>query len=158
MKKTIEIVKKIKGEVFGGAKIPHGISNPVLRLYNEKLYIAFFVYTFNKDNISKNEYQRPLSWVLADISDGAIIKEFECKLYDFSDESFDEVYSFTDSSHDKPDIEYITAVYSLLDAIRTEYIENNNINLNEYNNYIESIKSITPLSYRVFYDELNGVE
>ena len=48
---------------LGGVKVPHSISNPVIRRLDDGKYaIALFVYTFNREQIQSGKANRPLEW------------------------------------------------------------------------------------------------
>lgn len=156
MESISNIVRNIRGKVLGGAKVPHGISNPVLRNVNGTIYISFFVYLYSKENLLQNKYGRPSSWVIADIESGEIIKEFDCRNNDFSSEAFGTLYDFNDSEHIIPTKETIIENYELFDTIRRD-IKDNNDYISSYKKYFDSIISMTPVEYRCFYKELNGI-
>lgn len=50
-----KIVSTLNGKALGGAKIPHSVSNPVLRVVDDVPYIAAFVYIYNRENIQQNK-------------------------------------------------------------------------------------------------------
>ena len=150
-------VSQLNAKALGGAKIPHCVSNPVLRKEGESLYIAAFVYTYNRDNIQQNKMPRPIHWMIADIITGDLVKEYDCRDNDFSDAGFEILYDLNDSSVKKPSREDFAEIYSLFDTIRNEYINNGSFDAKAYGCYLDRILEITPTSYRKFYQELSNV-
>ena len=61
---TREVVSNVKGKVLGGAKVPHQCSMPVLRMVDQKLYLAFYVQFYNREQIQKQLLQRPSEWYI----------------------------------------------------------------------------------------------
>ena len=87
-----DLNRKAQQAALHGAKTPHGISNPVIRMEGEKYYAAYFVYTYGKDNLSSNKYPRPAEWILADLDSGEIAAVYESNEKDFSDQKTDKLY------------------------------------------------------------------
>ena len=150
------IVSKLNAKALGGAKIPHGISNPVLRMTADSLYIAVFVYTYKRENLQQNKMPRPIHWMIADIITGDPVNEFDCRQNDFSNAEFGELYDLNDLSVKKPSREDIAEIYSLLDSVRTEFINTGKLNAENYRRYLDRILEITPTAYRKFYQELSN--
>ena len=71
-----KIVSTLNGKALGGAKIPHSVSNPVLRVVDDVPYIAAFVYIYNRENIQQNKMPRPVHWIVADLASGDVVNEF----------------------------------------------------------------------------------
>ena len=151
------VVMKMNAKALGGAKIPHSLSNPVLRTENNKIYIAVFVYTYGRENLQQKKMPRPIHWIIADIETGEPVQEFDCREKDFSAAEFDGLYDLQDPDVKRPSREDIAAIYALLDSIRTEYLEQGVCNIEAYGRYLESILEITPASYRRFYRELSNL-
>ncbi len=151
------VVSKLKGGALGGAKIPHGLSNPVLRVMEGNLYIAVFVYIYNRENLQLNRMPRPIHWIIADISTGDIIKEFDCRINDFSRAAYENLYDLNDQSLKKPTRDDFAEIYSLLDSVRMEYLESGKCDYETYGQYLDRILEITPRSYRQFYQELSNL-
>lgn len=150
-----ELNEKIQGEVFGGAKVPHGISNPVIHRENDQYYIAYFVYTYDKKNIESGAYQRPIQWILVDMKEGNIVFTYDCKNKDFSEQRFDKLYSLNDPTVKRPDESYFGVMDSLFDTVRASIAFADSIDMASYKAYLNSLMAITPGEYRVFYRELS---
>lgn len=74
MKDIRTIIRELGRVILDGAKVPHTLSNPVMRKENGKWYIAFFVTFYNKWNWDKLKMPRPAYWALVDVETGELIK------------------------------------------------------------------------------------
>lgn len=156
MMQTInEINKKAKKYIFGDIKIPNGISNPVLHSEDGKMYIAYFGYTYSKQNIVENRYSRPIRWILIDIETGELKKIFDCPEKDFSKQASDKLYSLNDPNVKKGTEDYFSVMDTLFDTARASIIYGNVLDKATYQAYLNSLYAITPQEYRVFYKELS---
>lgn len=155
MTDTKTIVAKLNAAALGGAKIPHCVSNPVIRTDDKGSYIAAFIYTYGKQNLQTNTMPRPIHWIIADIETGNVIKEFDCKEKDFSTACFDELFDLNDPSVKRPTRDDFAWFYSLFDSLRDAYISGKEVSELE-KEYMNCIFEITPLSYRRFYRELSN--
>ena len=70
------IIRELGRVILDGAKVPHILSNPVMRKENGKWYIAFFVTFYNKWNWDKLKMPRPSYWALVDVETGELIKRY----------------------------------------------------------------------------------
>lgn len=152
--KTITSI--LNRKALGGAKIPHSVSNPVLRVVDNSLYIAAFVYTYNRENLQQNKMPRPVRWIISDINSGDIIKEFDCREDDYTDASFGELYDLNDPGVKRPTKEDFVEIYALFDSVRTDYVEKGVRDTETYKKYFDKILEITPSSYRKFYIDLSN--
>ena len=151
------IVSNLNRNALGGAKIPHCVSNPVLRMENEKLHIAAFVYTYNRENLQSNQMSRPIHWILADIESGEIVNEFDCRSVDFSNAEFDTTYDLNDSTVNRPSREEFEQIYKLFDEIRNECTATGLEMVDKYFDYLNRILEVTPSNYQRFYKELSNI-
>ena len=151
------VVSKLNRTALGGAKIPHCVSNPVLRLENEKLYIAAFVYTYNRENMQSNKMPRPIHWILADVETGDVFQEYDCRSKDFSNAKFDVLFDLNDSNVKRPSREDFEEIYALFDEIRKDSTENDSQIIDKYYEYLNRILEITPSNYQRFYKELSNL-
>ena len=150
------VVSKLNAMALGSAKIPHGISNPVLRIEEGEVYIAAFVYVYKRENLQQKTMPRPIHWILADMETGDIVNEFDCRQKDFSAAGFGDLYDLNDSGVKKPTREDFAEIYSLFDSVRSEYLNTGRINADRYIEYFNRIMEVTPGSYRKFYCELSN--
>ena len=150
-----EVNKKVKPLLFSGAKIPHGISNPVIRKEEGEFVIAYFGYLYNKQNLLTNKYSRPVQWMLVDIETGELIKTYSCIKNDFSKEPNDKMYSLDDPTVKKPTSEFFDVMDHLFDTVRASLIFGKAMDMESYKAYMNSLMAITPTEYRVFYKELS---
>ncbi|MCH5191705.1 MAG: hypothetical protein J1F23_06020 [Oscillospiraceae bacterium] len=151
------VVSNLNRNALGGTKIPHAVSNSVLRQENEKIYIAAFVYTYNRENLQSNKMPRPTQWLLADIESGEIIKEYDCRSKDFSDAEFDTLYDLNDPNVKRPSREDFVEIYTLFDDIRNEITKNDLQMVDKYHDYLNRILEITPSNYQRFYKDLSNL-
>lgn len=150
-----EINRKAKRFIFGDIKIPSGISNPVLYSEDGKFYIAYFGYTFSKQNMTENRYSRPSRWILVDVETGELFKMFDCTEKDFSTQVFDKLYSLNDPKVKKGTEDYFKVMDMLFDTVRASVIYGNTFDNSTYQAYLNNLYAITPQEYRVFYKELS---
>lgn len=150
-----EINRKAKRFIFGDIKIPSGISNPVLYSEDGKFYIAYFGYTFSKQNMTENRYSRPSRWILVDVETGELFKMFDCTEKDFSTQVFDKLYSLNDPKVKKGTEDYFKVMDMLFDTARASVIYGNTFDNSTYQAYLNNLYAITPQEYRVFYKELS---
>jgi len=148
------IYKNIYPLALGGRKVPHGVSNPVLRDRNGQLCMAFFVYTYTRDDLEKGMVRRPGSWMIADPVNGKLLEEISCGTEDFSNASKEERYS-TDNPNGPKSREFFSETYRLLDAVRQEYSKTGKLDKETYRQYLETVLQAVPPAYHRFYRELS---
>jgi len=149
------VVSKLNAAALGGAKIPHCVSNPVIRTDGEGSYIAAFIYTYGKENLQSNTMPRPIHWMIADIETGDVIKEYDCHEKDFSLARFDESFNLNDPLVKRPTRDDFARYYSMFDSLREAYLFGKDVSQLE-KEYMKCILEITPCSYRRFYKELSN--
>ena len=154
---AMDVYQKIRPLALGGVKIPHGISNPVLRKRDSRICIAFFVYTYTRGDLQNGAIRRPTSWITTDLVTGAILDRIQCADEDFSDASFTEYFSTNNPNAGKSTKEYYQSVYASLDSIRRTIIEKDSFPKDAYAEYIRSILEVVPPAYHRFYWELSNV-
>ena len=154
---TEEVVDLLDETILEGRKTPHSVSCPVLRKVDGKLYLAVFVFFYNKEQLQSAMIERPGMWVLADVTTGEIVKRFECKECDFSVAPYDKLYDV--SANDIADIsdDYWEHAYSLLDRVRRKYVSSGELDMSIYDQYLLKIFDTTPSEYKVFYKDLSDV-
>ncbi len=152
-----DIMTELNRKVLGGAKVPHQVSNPVLRSVDGKIMIANFIYLYGKVNIQENNMPRPTYWTLTEIESGNLIKEINCKVHDFSAQSFDSLYSLANNETERPTIKYFEDMDALFENARKCYLETGTIDHAGYDEYMKKLLAITPPAYRVFYEELSAI-
>lgn len=151
------VMSKLNAKVLGGAKIPHCVSNPVLRRSEGRIFISAFVYLYSRENLQNNKMPRPTHWLLADVETGDLEKEWDCRERDFSKANFEESYDLNDPFVKKPTKVDFVNMYSLIDTVREKYISQGVFDEIMYAEYLERILEITPLCYRRFYQELSDL-
>lgn len=150
-----DINKNARKIIFDDIKIPNGISNPVIREEDGVYYIAYFGYTYTKENLVEKKYKRPVRWILVDIESGKLIKTFDCSEKDFSLEKVNKLYSLDDPNVKKATADYFSIMDTLFDTTRASIIYGKEMDKASYKAYMNSLYAITPQEYRVFYKELS---
>lgn len=141
--------------ILNGAKIPHSVSQPVLRQEDGKWYLASFVFFYNREDIQIGMVNRPTVWALADLETGQLIREMQTKEREFSEASYDEKYSVRSDAEYDTSREYYDAAFAVLDTVREELLKTGNLNEEAYRNYMEKILANIPKAYQRFYRELS---
>lgn len=154
---TREIVKNVRGQVLGGAKVPHQCSMPVLRVMDGKLYLAFFVQFFNREQAQKQLLQRPAYWYIADIEKGTLERSINCSEEDFCTAPKDRLY-LRGSAQREGTQEDVARLYELLDAIRLHYLRDGIIDAFAYRDYLKLLFEILPKGQINFYKELSKLK
>lgn len=150
-----EINRKARPLVFNGVKVPHNVSNPVICEEDGKYYIAYFGFTYSKENLLSKNHNRPSRWILVDIETGELVKSYLCKDNDFSKQPSDVLYSLDDPDVRKPDAAYFKSMDYFFDIVRASIISGNPIDMANYKAYLSRLYLITPVRYRIFYKELS---
>jgi len=150
-----EINQKARQFMFDDEKIPHANSNPVLREEDGKICIAYFGYTYDRQNLAEKKFKRPTRWLLLDIETGEVIKRMNCGERDFSAEPFDKLYSLNDPGVVKPTEDYFSIMDTLFDTARASVIFAKRLDKANYQAYLKDLYAITPKEYRGFYKELS---
>ena len=148
------IFKSVYAKAMGGRKIPHGLSNPVLRYVDGKLAVAFFVYTYSKADLENKMIGRPCTWIVADLAEGKDLRAISCSVEDFSGAPKDGRYSMDNPKGGK-DKDFFSKAYSILDSVRNQYIKTGVLSEEEYETYLDMILETVPPEYHCFYRELS---
>ncbi|MCX6055111.1 MAG: hypothetical protein NTZ74_09405 [Chloroflexi bacterium] len=149
------IVSQLNRQFLGGAKIPHGMSNPVLRKYNGQFVIATFFYTFKKEHLDAKLLPRPTYWMVADIDTGKLIEDISCLGSDFSNQSFNELYLMEMPDSITPTPEYFEELFRIFDEVRYLLMKNGVLDFGKYSEYMTKMLAVVPPSYHIFYRELS---
>jgi len=157
LKPIKEVITGLKMKALGGAKIPHGLSNPVLRRVDDKIVIAIFIHTYKKENLDTQKMPRPAYWMTADIETGEMLGHFTCEQAEFSNQPYDKLYSSSPSNKDKINAEYFVELYKTFDEVRNKYINTGKIDENQYGNYLSKVLDVVPIEYGVFYKDLSNI-
>lgn len=152
---SLRVFEKVSAQALQGKKLPHGVSNPVLRREDGTLYLAFFVYLYQKRHLDERRLPRPSGWLLADLASGEIVKRFSCAERDFSSQPQDALYSV--DYPDKPAYtrEQFAELYGKLDRARAACAGADGAGAQEYAAYFEAMLELVPPAYRVFYQDLS---
>ena len=154
MKDIRTIIRELGRVILDGVKVPHTLSNPVLRKENGKWYIAFFVTFYNKSNLDNKTMPRPSYWCLVDVETGELIKRYDCKEKDFSSASFDDLIDISDFNPKRFSKEDTEEFFRKFDNARNAYILNDNNGDRLYALYLGKLFEYTPVNYQIFYCEL----
>lgn len=150
-----EINNIARREALGGAKIPHSISWPVLRKNGNQLVIAYYVSVYSRENLETKQFSRPVEWLTLDILDGSLIGRYSCRVKDFSKESFENKYDFSQRAAAQVDAGTTGSLYQMFDSVRKSYLDTKVLDMMMYLQYKNEVCSLIPPSYRVFIRELS---
>lgn len=149
------VYQRVYPLALGGRKIPHGVSNPVLHRREGQLNLAFFVYTYTKNQLQQGFIGRPVSWILADLASGRIIEEISCSRTDFSSAPYTQTFSVHNPGGPK-DSGFFRETYAILDEVRGGCLKGQPVDMDRYGEYLEKILLGVPPSYHCFYRELSN--
>lgn len=150
-------MRKLKGQVLGGAKTPHDCSFPVLRVEDGKLQLACYVQFYRREQLQKKVIQRPSYWYLADLTDGVMCSEIDCRSKDFCTAPFDRVYKKGEPKRQGTK-EDVSELYSILDTVRLRYLKDGVIDGFAYRDYLNLLYEIVPSGQINFYRELTKLK
>lgn len=152
---AMTVFQRLRPEALEGRKIPHGMSNPVLRKSGEELQLAFFVYTYNREELRAGAIHRPASWITADITTGKKIRTVSCGTEDFSPAPYEVLCSTQNPNADIADPDFYRETYAELDRLRLAWLENGEVSAKDYERYLSRILKAVPPAYHRFYRELS---
>lgn len=153
---TMEVFRAVSREAVQGRKLPHGVSHPVLRTWEGRLCLAFFVYFYQKKDLDDMAFPRPSAWLLADLRSGQITGRFSCAQQDFSRQPTDRRWSMKHPSRPNDADGLCRRLYAQLDSVRESCLEGRGLDRGAYDAYLENILRLVPPDYRVFYQELSA--
>lgn len=154
-----EINRKLQQTVLNNLKVPHGMSQPVLRYQDRKYYLAVFVFFYNSDDIKSGMVRRPCMWVLADLATGDIVKRFDTRDdLEFSDAPYDIKYNIRSDTKYDTSKEYYDKAFRLLDSVRIGLLTGKEFSKEMYNDYLEKIVANIPDEYKRFYRDLSKIK
>ncbi len=152
---TQKLIGNIQRSMLNGKKIPHNVSQPVIRKEDGKYYIASFVFFYTEKELGKGMINRPTMWALSDLETGKIIKRYYTKDKEFSDAPYGNNYSLAINLSCKNVQAYYADTFRLFDEIRKEIINTGNLDKEKYNIYLNRVKSYIPESYKRFFTDLS---
>lgn|GEM_PF-2125321 len=156
---SAEINRKLQKNVIADIKVPHGVSQPVLRYQDGKYYLAVFVFFYNSDDIKSGMVRRPCMWVLADLATGDIVKRFDTRDdLEFSNAPYDIKYNIRSDTKFDTSKEYYDKAFRLLDSVRIDLLTGKEFSTGMYNDYLEKIVANIPDEYKRFYIDLSQTE
>lgn len=154
---AIELTEKADELIFGDARIPHEVSNPVLRKVDNQICACFFVCVFDFEMLQSGIYERPIAWIALDALDGNLVGSFSCNENDFSSTSFSKSYSMEDSSAVMPDEDYYRQMDDYFNKAQRSIQSQEGFDLESYTEYMRMLLAITPKDFRIFYEELSDL-
>lgn len=153
---TFNVNKMFKENALEGAKTPHRTSPPMIFFKDGEAYLAAFTFLYTPQDIKAGKVDRPTSIMLADITTGKFIGEYETTELEFSDASYDEQYSIKMTKKTDTSKEYYKKAFAMLDEIRSDFIEFGMINRAFYRQYLEMLTANIPEEYQRFYHDLSN--
>lgn len=151
---AMQVYQKLRPMVFEGRKIPYGVSNPVLRRENGNLYLAFFAYSYTREQLKSGAIGRPSRWILADIESGKLIRAVSCAEQDFTTAGKEERFS-VDNPNKPGNPDHLKDTYTILDEVRRNYLQEGTLDTKRYEEYLAQMLLAVPTSYHRFYRELS---
>ncbi len=157
MKALSAVMKDLDFSLFGGAKVPHGLSHPIVRYENGEFYFAVFAFGLSAEKVRTNQLGKPSKWALADLESGEIKFTFSCMEKDFSPASEDILYDMSTFAGDRPTQKDVEKVYEQFEAIRSTYVSNKDAVLPLIKEYMEALSKVVPTAYFKFYKDLSNI-
>ena len=157
MIKSIELNGILDSEIMEKIKTPHGLSLPVLRREGDNIYIAVFVFFYDKKDLDAGVLHRPVLWALADIETGALVKRYHCVENDFSESKLNLILNVNEPVEADATDEYINILFDKFDKIREKLVETGDVDMDMYKDYFQRLQRTIPPSYQRFFDELNNI-
>ena len=152
--RTEKAYKRMQAEVFGGEKVPHGMSLPVIRRSGDEYRLASFVFFFTASDVRKGRIERPTMWVEADIRTGHVVAEHQSRESEFSDAGYKEMLDIRGQGIS--DRRHQLSLLEMLDPLRKTAAEGS-IDEKTYGEYLKKAQAEMPASYRRFYVDLSDV-
>ena len=152
--RTEKAYKRMQVEVFGGEKVPHGMSLPVIRRSGDEYRLASFVFFFTASDVRKGRIGRPTMWVEADIRTGHVVAEHQSRESEFSDAGYKEMLDIRGQGIS--DRRHQLSLLEMLDPLRKTAAEGS-IDEKTYGEYLKKAQAEMPASYRRFYVDLSDV-
>ena len=142
---------------LGGAKIPHGVSNPVFRKTgNGKYALSAFVFTFTREMLASDKSKAPTEWILIDPIDGKLISRISCTSENFSDLNETEV-DLKPESKKSFSKKYKTATLMLLDMLIKTYAETGRVDAELNDAYMYMMMQPVSVGLKPYYKALNQI-
>lgn len=152
--RTEKAYERMQAEVFGGEKVPHGMSLPVIRRSGDEYRLASFVFFFTASDVRKGRIGRPTMWVEADIRTGHVVAEHQTRESEFSDAGYKEMLDIRGQGIS--DRRHQLSLLEMLDPLRKTAAEGS-IDEKTYGEYLKKAQAEMPASYRRFYVDLSDV-
>ena len=155
MKTSKELYSIAARIALGGAKVPHGVSNPVLRDVDGTVCVCYFVYAYGAEARETGLYPRPAEWIALDVAEGKLVGRYPCSEKDFSSAPYDRSYSMADSPASGKSEAYFTAMDELFEISRASIVASGSLDGEAYAGYLGKLLAVTPEDFRVFYRDLS---
>lgn len=150
-------IRKFSQYAMGGAKAPHGISNPVFCKMEDGSYaLAAFVFTYNGEMIKNKKVKSPSEWILINPNDGALIDRISCATQNFSDLEDSEIDFGTGEDIIVTD-RYKSAALIILNFLIKSYVDTGCLDIGLNNVYMYMVLQVTAAGFRPYYEALNQI-
>lgn len=154
LERTETAYERMQSEIFGGEKIPHGMSLPVIRRSGGEYRLAAFVFFFTASDVRKGRIGRPTMWIEADIRTGHVVAEHQTRESEFSGAGYKEMLDIRGQGIS--DRRHQLSLLKMLDPLRRTAAEGR-IDSEEYGEYLKKAQAEMPASYRRFYADLSDI-
>ena len=152
---ALEVYRNMSRDALDGKKLPHGISNPVLRREDGILRLAFFVHVFSRKDMESGRLPRPSRWILADLETGAPVAKRNCAETDFCSGPIPGSLSVGGLEPRSSAQETLQRLYGQLDGIRKDYLATEVLDEAAYADYFEKMLLLVPPDWRQCYRQLS---
>lgn len=152
-----DVMRSLKAQALGGAKVLHTFSNPVVHKTTDGYCIAHFLSVYTKEQRDSLLLPRPGVWILADLITGKQIREISCGKLDFSQQPKDALCRAGLPEGTAPTKETFEELFRLFDLVRQRYADTGVLDAFTYRAYFRKMLGCVPEDFRVYYQELSAI-
>lgn len=151
-------MRVLQQNALGGKKVPHGVSNPVLRKMPDGNYvIAAFIYLYKAEELKAKNIPRPSRWLTMDPVSGRFLQEYACTEQDFSDIPLTEFCNLRAADDTVYSREYTETLISAFDTVLRKYRETGRIDLQLYDVYLQMMLKTVSVGFKPLYQQLSNI-
>lgn len=151
---TFKFISDTQAKSLAGIKLPHSVSQPVIRLVDGEYRMATFTFFYKAQDLKKGFVERPSRWTSYDLEKGNMLSQHASRNCEFSDASYGVKYLFKGTGTDTSK-EYYEKTFSLFDEVRSELLETGVLNKEKYNEYLDRVTANVPVAYKRFFRDLS---
>lgn len=152
------MIKEFGAQALGGAKVPHGVSNPVFHRTEDGSYsVAVFVYTYNMQERKSGAVKRPSFWMTMDPRTGKVTEQIDCHKKDFSSISLDTMCVLKAEDDTKYSAEYVNQTLAVFNLILKKYLVTGKFDKELNDAYMYMMTKMVSVGFKDIYRDLNNV-